>query len=141
MTPSMLIMIARAFSLLLVVGLLLPPLPLCLSLDLSGDCATGPSCCCVESDVAPAVGPTVSSAMPGSGRCPCELSAPQTRRDLQAPASSESSEVAAPFLALAAQDPNPVALVDWSDTQPIDSGPPADVRTRPLRVTAGVRLI
>jgi len=135
----MLIMIERAFSLLLILGLLLPQTPLCLGLELSGGCETGTSCCCAEPEVAPQPGPTFTSAMPGSGSCPCEVSAPQTF-DSQVRASS-ASEVAAPLLAFDLQEPSPVALVDWSSVQTIDADPHADVRTRPLRVTAGVRLI
>ena len=135
----MLIMIERACSLLLILGLLLPPTPLCLGLDLSGGCETGSSCCCAEPELAPQPGPTFSSAMSRSGGCPCELSAPQTTDPSARVASG--SEVSVPLLALDLQEPGPVASVDWSSAQSIDAVPRADVRTRPLRVTAGVRLI
>lgn len=131
--------IERTFSLLLVLGLLLPPLPLCLGLVDGGDCSTGGSCCCGEPDQTSFDGPSFSAELPGSGGCACEATA-SLPAEPQAFAASDPA-LDAPLSALGPEVSGPVALVDWSLASVADPAPSWDVRTRPPRITAGVRLI
>lgn len=134
-------MVHRIFSLLLVLGTLVPQLPMCLEMGLGGsDCAVFPSamesgCCCSESGAAGTTGPGFSSNDTGSRTCACESPEPLAIAHVALSSGAALADALAHPAESAALSDRPS---NFQDVEPLACGV---VPKRPLRITLGVLLI